>query len=108
LGKERQTYRADNNLKMTVPVRDPRAGSAPKLEVEACANSSVESAGRHAALFTRFIEEDSVSNLSNEPRPHRVQAFNCEIMKASIVLKMTNKEFFLDKCRLIFYKILSN
>ena len=52
-------------VKMTVPVRDRRAGPPLKLEVEVCANGSLESAGRRMTLFARLIEEYSLANLSN-------------------------------------------
>ncbi|MFQ6034728.1 MAG: glycosyltransferase family 4 protein [Sedimentisphaerales bacterium] len=53
---------------MTLPVRDRRAGSLLKLEVQVYANGSLESAGRRVALFARLIEEHSVGNL---PKQHQ-------------------------------------
>jgi UDP-GlcNAc:undecaprenyl-phosphate GlcNAc-1-phosphate transferase len=53
-------------VKITVPVRDRRAGSLLNLEVQVCANGSLESAGRRIALFGRLIEEYGVANLPNE------------------------------------------
>lgn len=50
-------------VKMTVPIRDRRAGPPLKLKVDVHTNGSLESAGRRLTLFTRLIEEYSVANL---------------------------------------------
>jgi hypothetical protein len=60
--------RADEIIKMTIPIRDRRASSSLNLEVQVHANGSLESAGRRATLFTRLIEEHSVANLAKESR----------------------------------------
>ena len=50
-------------VKMTVPVRDRRAGSSLELKVEVNINGSLESAGRKVALFSRLMDEHSVVGL---------------------------------------------
>ena len=59
-----KNIRADKIVKMTVPIRDRRAGSSLELKVEVNINGSLESAGRRVALFTRLIHEHGVVNLS--------------------------------------------
>jgi UDP-GlcNAc:undecaprenyl-phosphate GlcNAc-1-phosphate transferase len=61
--KSGQDIRAGEIVKMTVPVRDRRAGSELCLEVQVQANGSLESAGRRLMLFSRLIDEYSVANL---------------------------------------------
>jgi len=58
----------DNIVKMSLPIRDRRAGSPLNLEVQVRANGSLESAGRRIALFGRLIEEYSVANLPNKTK----------------------------------------
>ena len=55
--------RPDEIVKMTVPVRDRRAGSQLRLEVQVQANGSLECAGRRLMLFSRLIDEYSLSKL---------------------------------------------
>ncbi len=54
---------ADQIVKMTLPVRDRRAGSALSLEVQVRSNGSLESAGRRLTLFSRLLEQYSVADL---------------------------------------------
>lgn len=51
-------------VKMTVPIRDRRAGSQLHLEVQVQANGSLESAGRRLMLFSRLIDEYSLAKLA--------------------------------------------
>ena len=51
-------------VKMTVPVRDRRAGSSLELKVEVNINGSLESAGRRVALFSRLMDEHGIAGLS--------------------------------------------
>jgi hypothetical protein len=51
-------------VKMTVPVRDRRAGSELCLEIQVHTNGSLESAGRRLTLFSRLIEEHSLASLA--------------------------------------------
>jgi UDP-GlcNAc:undecaprenyl-phosphate GlcNAc-1-phosphate transferase len=62
--KSGQDIRADQIVKMTVPVRDRRAGSELRLEIQVQANGSLESAGRRLMLFSRLLEEHDVANLT--------------------------------------------
>jgi len=61
--KGNKDIEADKIVKMTVPVRDRRAGSALNMEVQINANGSLESVGRRLTLFSRLLEEYSVENL---------------------------------------------
>lgn len=54
----------DDIFKMTIPIRDRRAGLPLNLEVQVHANGSLESAGRRVTLFSRLLEEYSVANLA--------------------------------------------
>ncbi|UCC22050.1 MAG: undecaprenyl/decaprenyl-phosphate alpha-N-acetylglucosaminyl 1-phosphate transferase [Planctomycetota bacterium] len=56
-------------LRVDIPVRDRRAGSSPNLRIEVFKNSSLESAGRRVALFTRLLDEFSIANLQKQNRP---------------------------------------
>ncbi len=70
----------DDMVKIVVPVRDRRCGSALNLEIKIPANGSLESAGRRAALFGRLIEEYGVANLpSNEKRSFTSEVEKCEV-----------------------------
>lgn len=55
--------RPDEIVKMTVPVRDRRAGSQLCLEVQVQANGSLEGAGRRLMLFSRLIDEYGLAKL---------------------------------------------
>jgi len=55
---------ADDIIKMTVPIRDRRAGSRLHMEVRVRANGSLESAGRRLTLFGRLLEQYSIANLA--------------------------------------------
>jgi len=55
----------DDIVKMTMPIRDRRAGSSLNIEVQIYANGSLESAGRRLTLFSRLIEQYSVASLPN-------------------------------------------
>ena len=50
-------------LKVSVPVRDRRAGPSLNLRIEVCGTGSLESAGRKVALFTRLVEEHDIVSL---------------------------------------------
>lgn len=63
-----EDIRTDEIVKMTVPIRDRRAGSALNMEVQVHANGSLESAGRRLTLFGRLIEQYSVANLPNSSK----------------------------------------
>jgi len=54
---------AHDIVKIILPVRDRRAGSPLRLEIDVHVNGSLESASRRGALFTRLIEEYSIANL---------------------------------------------
>jgi hypothetical protein len=56
--------RPDEIVKMTVPIRDRRAGSELRLEVQVQANGSLESVGRRLMLFSRLIDEYSLAKLA--------------------------------------------
>lgn len=56
----------DDILKVNVPIRDRRAGPFLDLKIEISRSSSLESAGRRIALFTRLMEKHDVSNLRSE------------------------------------------
>jgi len=62
--KDDKDIRADEIVKMIVPVRDRRVGSALNLEVQIHANGSLESAGRRLTLLGRLLEEYSIANLT--------------------------------------------
>lgn len=62
--KENKDIRADEMVKMIMPVRDRRSGPALNMEVHVHANGSLESATRRLSLFSRLLEEYSVANLS--------------------------------------------
>jgi len=62
--KTGESIGADDIVKMTLPIRDRRTGSALNLEVQVHANSSLESAGRRVTLFGRLLEEYSIANLA--------------------------------------------
>jgi hypothetical protein len=62
--KNDQDVRADQIVKMTVPVRDRRAGSELSLEVQVQTNGSLESAGHRLMLFSRLIDEYNLANLA--------------------------------------------
>jgi UDP-GlcNAc:undecaprenyl-phosphate/decaprenyl-phosphate GlcNAc-1-phosphate transferase len=62
--KRDQDVRTDQIVKMTVPVRDRRAGSELHLEVQVQANGSLEAAGRRLMLFSRLIDQYSLANLA--------------------------------------------
>lgn len=51
-------------LRSTLAIRDRRAGASLNLEVQVNVNGSLESAGRRLTLFSRLLEEHSISNLS--------------------------------------------
>lgn len=59
---------AHDIVKVSLPVRDRRAGLPLRLEIQISTNGSLESAGRRTALFARLIEEHSVANL---PKQHQ-------------------------------------
>ena len=61
-----KNIRADKIVKMTVPIRDRRAGSSLELKVEVNINGSLESVGRRVALFARLIHEYSVVTLPRD------------------------------------------
>ncbi len=61
-----EDIRTDEIVKMTVPIRDRRAGSALNIEVQVHADGSLESVGRRLTLFSRLIEEYSVADLPTE------------------------------------------
>lgn len=63
--KDGQNGETDDIVKMTLPVRDRRAGSPLNLEVKVYTNGSLESAGRRVTLFGRLLEEHSVASLNN-------------------------------------------
>jgi hypothetical protein len=50
-------------LKVSLPVNDRRTGPKLNLKIEVLGNNSLESAGRKVALFTRLMEEYSISKL---------------------------------------------
>ncbi len=50
-------------IRMTLAVRDRRAGLPLNLEIQVCTNGSLESAGRRITLFGRLLEKYSVANL---------------------------------------------
>ena len=50
-------------VKMKIPIRDIKADSGCNLEVDVNVNSSLESAGRRTALFSRLLDEHSVVDL---------------------------------------------
>ena len=54
---------SDDVLKVSVPIRDRRAGPSLNLKIEVCKRGSLESAGRKVALFTRLMEEHDVAGL---------------------------------------------
>jgi UDP-GlcNAc:undecaprenyl-phosphate GlcNAc-1-phosphate transferase len=54
----------DQIVQMTVPVRDRRAGSKLRLEIQVQANGSLESVGRRLMLFSRLIDEYSLAKLA--------------------------------------------
>jgi hypothetical protein len=62
--KNGQDIRTDQIVKMTVPVRDRRAGSQLALEVQVQTNGSLESAGHRLMLFSRLIDEYNLANLA--------------------------------------------
>jgi hypothetical protein len=51
-------------VRVTVPIRDRRAGSQLHLEVQVQANGSLESVGRRLTLFSRLIDEYSLAKLA--------------------------------------------
>jgi UDP-GlcNAc:undecaprenyl-phosphate GlcNAc-1-phosphate transferase len=55
----------DDIIKMTIPIRDRRAGSPLNLEIQVHVNGSLESAGRRVTLFGRLLEQYSVANLAH-------------------------------------------
>ncbi len=55
-------------VKMTLPVRDRRAGPPLNLEIEVHAYGSLESAGRRIALFGRLIEKYGIATLPNKTK----------------------------------------
>jgi len=59
---------SDDVLKVSVPVRDRRAGPSLNLRIEVCRKGSLESAGRKVALFTRLMEEHDVVNLPRDEK----------------------------------------
>ncbi len=63
--KDGQNGETDDIVKMTLPIRDRRAGSPLNLEVKVYTNGSLESAGRRMTLFGRLLEEHSIANLNN-------------------------------------------
>lgn len=63
--KSGRDIQAGEVVKMTVPVRDRRAGSALCLEVHVYANGSLESVGRRLTLFSRLIDEYSLAKLAS-------------------------------------------
>lgn len=64
--KDNGHVRADEIVRMTVPVRDRRGNSSLNIEVQANANGSLESAARRLTLFTRLLEEYHVAGLAGE------------------------------------------
>ena len=56
---------ANEIVRMIVPVRDRRADSSLKIEIQVRANGSLESAGRRVALFARLMDEHDIAALSN-------------------------------------------
>ncbi|MBN2183172.1 MAG: undecaprenyl/decaprenyl-phosphate alpha-N-acetylglucosaminyl 1-phosphate transferase [Sedimentisphaerales bacterium] len=54
----------NDTLKSSLSLRDRRSGPPLNLEVQVNTNGSLESAGRRLTLFTRLLEEHSVTNLS--------------------------------------------
>lgn len=64
--KGNEDIRAEETVKMIVPIHDRRAGPALNLEVKVHANGSLESAGRRVALFTRLMDEHGIANLSKK------------------------------------------
>lgn len=63
--KDGQNGETDDIIKMTLPIRDRRAGSPLQLEVKVYTNGSLESAGRRMTLFGRLLEEHSVASINN-------------------------------------------
>ena len=61
-----QDTNSDDVLKVSVPVRDRRAGPSLNLRIEVCRRSSLESAGRRVALFTRLMEEYDIVSLPQD------------------------------------------
>jgi hypothetical protein len=58
---------SDNDvLKVDVPVQDRRAGPSLNLKIEVYRKSSLESAGRRIALFTRLLEEHDIVSLPRD------------------------------------------
>ena len=58
---------SDNDvLKVDVPVQDRRAGPSLNLKIEVYRKSSLESAGRRIALFTRLVEEHDIVSLPRD------------------------------------------
>jgi hypothetical protein len=56
---------AENEIvKMTVPIRDRRAGPSLSMELKVHSNGSLESASRRLTLFNRLLEEHSIANLT--------------------------------------------
>ncbi|MBN2594540.1 MAG: undecaprenyl/decaprenyl-phosphate alpha-N-acetylglucosaminyl 1-phosphate transferase [Sedimentisphaerales bacterium] len=55
-------------IQVLVPVRDRRSGSSLHLKITLYKNSSLESAGRRVALFTRLIEEYDINDLRMKRR----------------------------------------
>ena len=60
-----------HSVKIAVPVRDRRAGSTLRGEVEIPVNGSLEAAGRKAWLFSRLMDEQGVSQLPRRSAPQR-------------------------------------
>jgi hypothetical protein len=61
-----QGTNSDDVLKVSVPVRDRRAGPSLNLRIEVCRMNSLESAGRRVALFTRLMEEYDIVSLPQD------------------------------------------
>jgi len=63
--KDGRNSEINDVIKMTLPIRDRRAGSPLNLEVKVYTNGSLESAGRRVTLFGRLLEEHSVASLNS-------------------------------------------
>ncbi len=59
---------SDDVLKVSVPVRDRRAGPSLNLRIEVCRRDSLESAGRKVALFTRLMEDHDIVSLPRDEK----------------------------------------
>lgn len=58
-----------NVLRLSVPIRDRRAGLFIHAEIDIGVDGSIEAAARQASLFARLVEEHGLASLGHDPEP---------------------------------------